>query len=121
MNRIEIPFTNPNQFRAWEQTIRPLVEAEYTRQDLHGLEAFFADPSIIRHPPRWKMAIATWMGVWPTVLLISLLVSPHLTGLPIWIAIGIDTILVVLALTWAVMPLLTKVLRPWLIKPTEDV
>ena len=121
-NKDRDDFYQSDQFREWDQTVQPLVEPGYTRQEiaLHGLEAFFSNPSIISHPPRWKMAIVTWMGVWPTVLLISLLISPHLLGLPMWIAIGIDTVLVVIALSWAVMPLLTKLMRPWLVKPTED-
>ena len=114
-------FYQSDQFREWEQSVKPLVEPGYTRQEieLHGLEAFFSNPNIIRHPSRWKMAIVTWMGVWPTVLLISLLISPHLMGLPIWIAIGIDTVLVVATLTWAVMPILTRLMRPWLLKPNK--
>jgi antibiotic biosynthesis monooxygenase (ABM) superfamily enzyme len=100
-------FYRSDQFRKWDQTVRPMVEPGYTRQEieLHGLEAFFSDPSAISHPQRWKMAVVTWMGVWPTVFLISLLITPYFIGLPMWIAIGIDTLLVVLALTWAVMPL----------------
>jgi antibiotic biosynthesis monooxygenase (ABM) superfamily enzyme len=115
-------FYQSNQFREWDQIIQPLVEPGYTRREieLHGLEAFFSNPSIIRHPPRWKMAVVTWMGVWPTVLLVSLLISPHLSSIPLWLAVGIDTLVVVLALTWAVMPLLTGIMRPWLVKPTHD-
>ena len=69
-------FYNSDLFREWDQSVQSLVEADYTRTDFHGLEAFFSNPGIDRHPPRWKMAIITWLGVWPTVLLVTLLVSP---------------------------------------------
>lgn len=67
-------------------------------------------------PPRWKMAIVTWLGVFPAVLFWSWLLSTRLYMLhPIAI-----TILVVASLTWAIMPRLTGVLRPWLNKAAGD-
>ena len=95
------------------------MEPDYTRKDLHGLEAFFANPGAISHPPKWKMAIVTWLGVWPTVFIISMFISPHLGELPVWLAFGFDTLLVVLALTWIMMPILIKVFQPWLIQQDE--
>lgn len=84
-------------FKEWEKTVEPMVEGEYTRKDLHGLEAFFSDPNIIRHPPRWKMAFVTWLGVWPTVFAVTRLISPHL-NLPAFTVTAIDTFIVVVIL-----------------------
>jgi antibiotic biosynthesis monooxygenase (ABM) superfamily enzyme len=109
-------FYRSDQFRQWERTVRPIVENEYSRRDLHGLEAFFSDPDIVKHPPRWKMAVVTWIGVWPTVFLVAGLASPYLTEWPAWLATGAITLLVVAALTWAVMPVLTRLTRWWLRK-----
>lgn len=95
-----------------------MVEGQYRRTDLHGLEAFFADPSIAVHPPRWKMAIVTWLGVWPTVFVVSGGLGPLVKSLPSWISTAIITLIVVVVLTWGVMPLLTKIMRPWL-KPSS--
>jgi hypothetical protein len=107
-------FYRSDSFREWEAAVQDLVESECSRRDLHGLEAFFSDPGAIKHPPRWKMAIVTWLGVWPTVFIISQLVAPHLAQLHPLAASAIITMLVVVGLTWAVMPVLTKRLRPWL-------
>lgn len=107
-------FYRSDSFREWETAVQTFVESDYSRRELHGLEAFFSDPGAIEHPPRWKMAIATWLGVWPTVYIVSQMVGPHLTPLPPWGASAIITMLVVAVLTWAVMPALTKLLRPWL-------
>ena len=109
-------FYQSHHFLEWEKTVEQLVEPDYTRNDLHGLEAFFVNPSATRHPPKWKMAIVTWLGVWPTVFIISMFTSPYLQGLPAWLATGFATLLVVLALTWMVMPLLIKIFQPWLLK-----
>lgn len=106
-------------FSAWEASIKDLVEPEgYRREEFHGLEAFFGALHGPGQPPKWKMAVVTWLGVWPTVFIVGLLVSPHMPPMPKWAAVGIDTGLVVAALSWAVMPLLTKVFRPWLISGT---
>ena len=107
-------FYQSESFRRWEEAVKPLVEEGYSRRDLHGLEAFFTDPGIIETPPRWKMAILTWLGVWPTVLVVSALSTNLLTGWPFWIANGVAYLFVVAGLTWIVMPLLTRLSRPWL-------
>lgn len=100
-------------FKDWEKMVEPMVEGDYTKRNLHGLEAFFSDPNIIRHPAKWKMAFVTWLGVWPTVFAVTQLLSPHLK-LPALAATGLDTFVVVVILSWAVMPLLTRIMRPWL-------
>ncbi len=106
-------YTSVN-FRKWDETVKSLVEGDYSRQDLHGLEAFFTDPGLISHPPRWKMALVTWMGVWPTVYAISSAVAPQLSEFHPFLATGVVTFVVVLTLTWAVMPVLTRAVRSWL-------
>jgi antibiotic biosynthesis monooxygenase (ABM) superfamily enzyme len=107
-------FYQSEGFLQWEEAVKPLVEEIYSRRDLHGLEAFFTDPSIIKAPPRWKMAILTWLGVWPTVLVVSALTANMLAGWTFWIANGVANLFVVAALTWIVMPVLTRIARPWL-------
>ena len=113
-------FYRSDTFREWQEVVAPMVEEHYRRTSLHGLEAFFADPTVATHPPRWKMAIVTWLGVWPTVFIVSQILAPYLKPVPSWASTACVTLLVVMALTWIVMPVLTKILRPWLRpKPVE--
>lgn len=109
-------FYQSDRFLQWEQAVKPFVEEGYSRRNLHGLEAFFSDPNLIRHPPRWKMAFATWLGVWPTVYALSNQVGHRLSDWPPWLATGVVTFLVVVALAWGVMPILTRLMRPWLMR-----
>jgi hypothetical protein len=44
--------------------IEPMVEGEATYRQLEGLEAWFRSPHAPM-PPRWKMALLTWIAVWP--------------------------------------------------------
>ena len=105
-------FYNSQTFRKWEATVAPLVEGNYSRRNLHGLEAFFRSASTV--PPAWKMAILTWLGVCPTVQVVSALVPSSMAAWPFWLFNAIVNIFVVAALVWFVMPLLTRFARPWL-------
>jgi hypothetical protein len=110
-------FYQSDIFSRWQEAVKPLVEGDYSRRDLHGLEAFFSDPGLIRRPARWKMALLTWLGVWAAVYVVSHLATPIVSGWPAWLAVGLNTLIVVLILTWGVMPVLTRVMRPWLVRP----
>lgn len=107
-------FYRSEAFAQWQQAVQPLVAGDCQRRPLHGLEAFFADPGVVNHPPRWKMAITTWLGVWPTVFIVSEVLGQYLRPLPAVVATGAATSVVVVILAWLVMPFLTRFLRPWL-------
>ena len=67
----------------------------------------------------WKMAVVTWLGVWPTVFAVTSSGGRWLlSGWPFWLAVGIETLVVVAILTWGVMPLLTRWFKSWLISST---
>ena len=100
-------------FQQWEQQVVDLVDGDASLRRLTGLEAFFRD-SGASLPPRWKMAVATWLGVFPTVLLWSALLPRALVGLHHILVTAIVSGFVVVTLTWGVMPALTKVLHSWL-------
>jgi antibiotic biosynthesis monooxygenase (ABM) superfamily enzyme len=101
-------------FKAWEERCRPLTESDsWTQRPLHGLEAWFRGGEDPR-PPRWKMALVTLAGVYPTSLVLGLLLAPALHGLPRAAGTLIMAGVMVLCLTWAVMPALTKMLHSWL-------
>lgn len=97
----------------WEKEIAHLTDGAPVFRDLHGLEAWFRQPDVPR-PPRWKMALATWVGVYPTSLLLGLFLAPHLHTLPRPLAALVISGCMVVALTWLVMPAVTKLLHRWL-------
>ena len=65
------------------------------------------------------MALVTWLGVWPTVYVVSNLVGRQLSSWPSFLATGFVTFLVVLVLAWGVMPTLPRLLRPWLLRSAD--
>jgi antibiotic biosynthesis monooxygenase (ABM) superfamily enzyme len=100
-------------FKAWEEKCRPLTETgSWTYRQLHGLEAWFRSPH--NPPPRWKMAVATLLGVYPTSLFLSLTVGEVVHTWPLLARSLVFTVGMVALLTWAVMPLVTRLIHSWL-------
>jgi hypothetical protein len=69
-------------------------------------------------PPRWKTALVTLVGVFPAVLLVNVTVIPRVTGLPLLARTLILCVCVTGLMTWVLMPLVMKVLGPWLRRGT---
>ena len=67
-------------------------------------------------PPRWKQAVAIWLGFFPTNLLASWLLGfvPGFTEWPLILRVLLATLLLTPVMTYAVLPWVTRMLRPWL-------
>ena len=88
-------------------------------QQLHrvtGLDYWFAAPNSTTRPapPRWKVATVTWLGIFPTVLMLFLTIAPLMENWYLVPRVMVITVLVVLIMTWVVAPRLTRWLHPWL-------
>ena len=99
-------------FKAWEERARTLTEGEPVYRQLHGLEAWFRSPH--GPPPRWKMAIATFLGVFPTAMILNLTLGRAIQPWPFLLGSAVFNAAMVALLTWMVMPLVTRALRGWL-------
>jgi uncharacterized protein len=101
-------------FKNWLARIEPMCEGESTRRQLDGLEAWFRDPAEPM-PPRWKMALLSWIGVWPTSMLVpAILVLALGRNVPKVLEAALVAAGLVSILTWVVMPFLVKMAHPWL-------
>ena len=110
----------------WLQKGRKLVEADPHVQKLTGLEfwftPYFNDESLpmipLQPPPRYKMVIVTIPVI--SILLLTLVPQIHilteLLSIPFPIRLVIAITITVLLMTYVIMPLLTKLLKPWLFK-----
>ncbi|WP_159477355.1 antibiotic biosynthesis monooxygenase [Dyadobacter sp. 3J3] len=103
-------FYNSELFRNWEAYASTITEEPVYRQ-LNGLEAWFRSP---QPPPRWKMAIATLCGVYPTSLFLAFVLTPSIQPFPLMLRLLIIAASMVGLLTWVVMPQVIKVMKPWL-------
>ena len=100
-------------FKAWEAKCQPLTETDsWTYRPLHGLEAWFRSPH--NPPPRWKMAVATFLGVFPLAMILQLTIGPVIRDWPFIPRNAVFNAFVVALLAWVVMPMVTRLLRCWL-------
>ena len=102
--------------RDWIERLQPLIEKPEDVQTLTGLETWFTLPEKLLKapPPRYKMVLVTWLGVFVTLTLVSRLLAPLLSNLPRMLDRLITTGIVVALLTYLVMPCLTEILQGWL-------
>jgi uncharacterized protein len=105
-------FYNSPMFKAWKVRIAPLIEGDPIYRQLTGLEAWFRSPQ--NPPPRWKMAIATYLGVVPVIMGLSLTIGPLVRSWNFVLNNLVFNAFVVALLTWVVMPLITRILHRWL-------
>jgi antibiotic biosynthesis monooxygenase (ABM) superfamily enzyme len=93
-------------------------------QKATGLETWFTLPELkaIVPPPKWKMAIVSFIGAYCISSLASFILRSFLILQPLLLNLFI-TIILVIGLTYFAMPLLSRLLRRWLypstIKPFE--
>jgi uncharacterized protein len=100
---------------AWLRRVRPLVHEENVRV-LTGLETWFTLPSRPGEPapPRYKMAVVTWIAVFPLATAIFALTQPLLGGLPTVLRTLVFTLIMVSTMTYVVMPRMTRLFSFWL-------
>ncbi len=65
-------------------------------------------------PPGWKMMLTVLFGLYPTVMLLGLVVGPYTAPLGLAVSVLIGNALSCCILQWAVMPVLNRLLAPWL-------
>jgi antibiotic biosynthesis monooxygenase (ABM) superfamily enzyme len=112
-----------DQLMAWEasdERRRLVAEADsFTEgaadaQRIPGLVAWFTLPGGALPPPRWKMAIVTWAVAFPLIQALNAALGPLLTSLHPLARGALTGAAMVLIMTYAAMPLVTRALARWL-------
>lgn len=103
-------FYASKRFKDWEAYASTITETPVYRE-LNGLEAWFRYPAA---PPRWKMAVITLFGVFPTSVFLFFTIGPFMKDLPVPLRLLITAAAMVGLLTWLVMPFLTKLMKGWI-------
>ncbi len=84
-----------------------------------SLEYMFPPDTTTGKPPsREKMALATFLGLIAPVYFIPKLVLAHITQVPLLVTITSLSIITPL-MVYMIMPLLTRIFRPWLHGPNQ--
>jgi hypothetical protein len=119
---ILLRFASQAELDRWQAS--PEVAEHLGRGDAHalapdqpvvqsGLETWFTLPGVPAPvaPPKWKMALVTWLALLPQVILLGFLIP---AALPFLVRVSLSTAIPVMMLTWVIMPRLTRLLYPWL-------
>jgi len=115
-------FSGEASLRAWETSeerklavsgLEPLA-IDAGRSELTGLEVWFDQPPDVPPPRRQQMAVLTWIGIWPLVSVVLWFLTPHLTALPFLVRTAVNSAVLVLAMTYVLMPWLVRIADPWL-------
>jgi len=108
-------FRSSPEYLEWNQTTLDLTEGSGRVEELTGLESWFTLPgAALRALPKWKMAVVTVLGVYPTSLLLGETVGRWTRDWPILLNVLVFATVMVALLTWVVMPLLSRLLHAWL-------
>lgn len=118
-------FADEANYRAWE-------ESQMRKDRADELPAYLRIKSRARHedglslwpsPPRasapltptkWKMAVLTWLAIYPLILLLSHLVGTHLTFLHPHVRLLIVSVILVSVMTYFLMPQMTRLFARWI-------
>jgi uncharacterized protein len=109
-------FTASESYKEWMVRLRALTEEDPHIEEMGGLSGWFTlpDKPNAHPPPKPKMALVTFLGVYP----LTSLLPPFFAKLfPLWHPLlrnVLVTGVIVALLTWVVMPNLTKLFRRWL-------
>ncbi|MDO5682957.1 MAG: antibiotic biosynthesis monooxygenase [Propionibacteriaceae bacterium] len=127
--QVAVNFASEADLAAWDNSadrkhiferMRPHAEGEPEHRRLNALEEWFTGPSIPANapkPPRWKTAVVTWMGIWPLASFFIFLAgfwNPD-GKIPFLVMTAINVSLIVLTMTYLVAPVITKVMKPFLV------
>ncbi len=100
----------------WLERAEPHAAEPMRTGYLTGLEGWFTLPAQpgAPPPPPWKMALLTWVTIFPLITGVVLVLDPLLEDLAPVPRLAITTAVTVPLMTWVVMPRVTRLLRGWL-------
>ena len=101
---------------AWLERAEPHVIGPMRTQYVTGLETWFTLPGRTGSPPPppYKMALLTWVTIFPLITLVVIVLGPLLKGLGLRSQAGRHHRRDRPVMTWLVMPRVTRLLRGWL-------
>jgi antibiotic biosynthesis monooxygenase (ABM) superfamily enzyme len=106
---------------AWLEHAEPHALGPMRSSYLTGLETWFTLPERpgAPPPPPYKMALVTWLTIFPVITGIAVALGPLLDGLALVPRLAVTTGITVPLMTWVAMPRVTRLLRPWLYPPSR--
>ncbi len=101
---------------SWLAKLRSIDVCREEVLSLAGMERWFTLPGrgATGLPPRYKTATLVLLGLYPLVLLLSLVLNPVLSGFPRPLKVLASLVVSVAIMVWIVLPWLTRLFSGWL-------
>lgn len=123
--RIVFKFLDRETLAAWEQSgdraelleqIESLLVQPSEREVTSGIVTWFTLPgqNPVTPPPKWKMTVVSWLALYPAVTLVFVLFGNWLAQIPILLRTLLVTVVVMLLMTYVLMPRMTRWFAFWL-------
>ena len=108
--------------KKWVEQIDSILQEPTHVHFVTGLETWFCLPgtTTMTPPPRYKMAVVTWIAITPLLTAFNYFLGPALSDLPLALRLACTSPMIVLIMTYGVMPLMTKLFRGWLFPNTRN-
>lgn len=107
---------------SWIASARGLVE-DARQERRTGIEGWFDEPSSVEvlaappaAPPRWKQMVAIFVAFYPLSLAANAVLGWAMPDWPLWARVLAAVVVVTPIMTYAALPLVTRALRPWLLR-----
>lgn len=107
--------------RQWLARADSLILGQPVVEVITGLETWFTIPlsKPIVPPPRHKMAVVTLAAIFPLIQLVNFAIAPLFKSFPRLLSSFLLTALIVILMTYIVMPRMTKLFARWLYPQTK--
>lgn len=120
-----IRFDTESNYRNWESSnIRKAWSKELKEYNLkeskvrfqEGLEFWFSLPqqTNIKVPKKWKMALLTWVVIYPMILALSTLSGVYLSFVHPFLRMLIISMILVTLMSYVIMPKVTTIFASWI-------
>ncbi|MET3998480.1 antibiotic biosynthesis monooxygenase [Marinobacterium sp. MBR-109] len=129
--RIIFKFTDETCLSAWQQSaeraelleqIEPLLVTPSQVETTSGIVTWFTLPghNPVKPPPKYKMTFVSWLALYPTVTIIFLLFGDLLAQVPLLLRTMLITAVVMIAMSYLLMPRFTRWFAFWLFPKREQ-
>jgi antibiotic biosynthesis monooxygenase (ABM) superfamily enzyme len=112
-------WTESAERHLWLERVKPHVVDDFKETVLTGLERWFTLPGHagVPPPPPHKMALVTLAVVYPLSLTLGVLANRWLAPLAPALRSLVASAMMIVLMTWVIMPRVTRLLRRWLYPP----
>ncbi|MCD1646661.1 antibiotic biosynthesis monooxygenase [Marinobacter adhaerens] len=129
--RIVFKFRDRESLERWESSeeradllgqIESLLIQPSEREVTSGIVTWFTLPgqNPVAPPPKWKMTLVSWLALYPAVTLVFVMFGDWLAQIPLFVRTLLVTAVVMLLMSYVLMPRMTRWFAFWLFPKKGD-